>query len=135
MGFRRRVKTTGKVEIPEGTRKEAEFLYLHKITSLIRNPKQEVLLIMDVFRGQITDDVTNRLKENNIQVVLVPNNMTHLFQPLDLTVSKHCKLFLKNRFSEWYSQQIENQLAVGKKIEHIDIKFKLTTIKPLHLNG
>ena len=84
------------------------------------------------FGGQITDDVTNRLKENNIQVVLVPNNMTHLFQPLDLTVNKHCKFFLKNRFSDWYSQQIENQLAVGKKMEQIDIKFKLTTIKPLH---
>ena len=249
MGFRRRMKTTGKVEIPEGAKKEAEFLYLHKITSLIekfkipdslvlnldqtplkyvpamnhtmakrnsksvaiagstdkrsitatfvitlgghflpiqliyggktkqslprfkfpdsfslscnpkhysnteeslklideilvpyvnsqreilRNPKQEALLIMDVFRGQITDDVTNRLKEKNIHVVLVPNNMTHLFQPLDLTVNKHCKLFLKNCFSKWYSQQIENQLAVGKKMEEIEIKFKLTTIKPLH---
>lgn len=69
MGFRRRMKTTGKVEIPEGARKEAELLYLHSIVSV----------------------------------------------------------------AERHSQQIENQLSTGKKIEEIDIKFQLTTIKPLHV--
>ena len=39
MGFSRRMKTTGKVQIPEGARKEAEFLYLHKITTLIETFK------------------------------------------------------------------------------------------------
>ena len=193
MGFKKRMRTTGKVEIPEGARKEAELLYLHNIVtivekyeishSLIMNldqtplkyitamnhtmtnqnsksvsiarssdkrsitgtftitlsghflpmqliyggktkqslprfkfsdgfslscnpkdfsnamesiklineiiipyvqsqrkelgkPKQAVLVIMDVFRGQITDDVISLLRNNNIHYVLVPNNMT-----------------------------------------------------------
>ena len=29
--------------------------------------------------------------QNNIYFVTVPNNMTHQFQPLDLTVNGHCK--------------------------------------------
>ena len=58
--------------------------------------------------------------------------MTQLFQPLDLTVNKHCKSYLKRSFSEWYSQQIKNQLSLGKKVEEIKIEFHLTTLKPLH---
>ena len=33
MGFKRRIATTGKLTIPEGARKEAELIYLHKIVS------------------------------------------------------------------------------------------------------
>ena len=87
---------------------------------------------MDVFRGHITDSVISLLTDNNIHYVLVPNNMTQLFQPLDLTVNKHCKSYLKRLFSEWYAQQIENQLSLGKKVEEIKIEFRLTTLKPLH---
>ena len=98
----------------------------------LQKPDQAALLILDVFRGQITEDVTSLLQKHNILLVLVPNNMTHMFQPLDLTVNKHCKTFLKNLFSEWYSRQIENELPLGKKIEDFNIQFRLTTLKPLH---
>ena len=43
--------------------------------------KQAALVIMN-FRGQITDDVISPLTDNSIHYVLVPNNMTQLFQPL-----------------------------------------------------
>ena len=112
--------------------KEVLLPYIEDQRSSPIKPNQTALLTMDVFRGQITDDVTSLLTEHNVYVVLVPNNMTHLFQPLDLTVNKHYKSFLKRLFSKWYSQQIEKQLSIGKKIEEVDIKFTLTTIKPLH---
>ena len=35
MGFKKRMWTTGKVEIPEGARKEAELLYLHNIVTIV----------------------------------------------------------------------------------------------------
>ena len=95
-------------------------------------PKQATFLIMDVFRGQLTDDVISLLRDNNIHYVLVPNNMTQLFQPLDLTVNKHCKSYVKRLFSEWYAQQTQNQLFLGKKVEGIKIGFRLTTPKPLY---
>ena len=106
--------------------------YVQSQRKELGKPKQAALVIMDVFRGQITDDVISLLRDNNIHYVLVPNNMTQLFQPLDLTVNKHCKSYLKRLFSEWYAQQIENQLSLGKKVEEIKIEFRLTTLKPLH---
>ena len=48
---------------------------------------QAALVIFDVFRGQITDDVLNLFKEKNIKTVFVPANMTNLLQPLVLTVN------------------------------------------------
>ena len=97
----------------------------------LQKPDQAVLLILDVFRGQITDDVTSFLQRHNILLVLFQNNMTHMFQPLDLTVNKHCKT-LRIFFLEWYSRQIENELSLGRKIEDVNIQFRLATLKPLH---
>ena len=94
-------------------------------------PKQAALVIMDVFRGQTTDDLISLLRDNNIYHVLLPNNMTHFFRAPDLTVNKHCKSYLKQLFSEWDAQQIENQLCSGKKLEEIKIEFHLTTLKLL----
>ena len=87
---------------------------------------------MDVFQGQITDELISLLRDNNTHYVFVPNNMTQLFQPLDLTVSKYCKSYLKRLFSEWYAQQIVNHLFLGKKVEEIKVESRLTTLKPLH---
>ena len=42
---------------------------------------QPALLIIDVFRGQITQLVLDLLKKNDIVLVRVPGNMTHIFQP------------------------------------------------------
>ena len=48
---------------------------------------QKVMVILDVFKGQITDKVTKFIEENNCMIVHVPNNMTDQFQPLDLNVN------------------------------------------------
>ena len=106
--------------------------YVQSQRKELGKPKQAVLVIIDKFRDQITNDVISILRINIIHCVLVPNNMTQLFQPVDLTVKKHCKSYLKRLFSELYAQQIENQLCLGKKVEEIKIEFRLTTFKPLH---
>ena len=106
--------------------------YVDKQREKLDNHGQAALLILDVFRGQMTQEVTTLLHENNILFVTVPNNMTHLFQPLDLTVNGHCKPFMKKRFAEWFAQQFDKQLTLGKKVEEIEMKFHLTEIKPIH---
>ena len=106
--------------------------YIEKQRQELEKPNQAALLIMDLFRGQMTEEVTSLLHDNNVLLVRVPSNMTHLFQPLDLTVNGHCKAYMKSKFAEWYRKQMENALFQGKKVEEIEISFRLTTIKPLH---
>ena len=60
---------------------------------------QRALLIWDVFKGQTTARVLSKLACLNIVVVSVPANMTHFFQPLDLTVNGEAKRFMKDKFT------------------------------------
>ena len=93
---------------------------------------QPALLITDVFRRQMTQPVWDLLKENDILLVRVPANMTHIFQPLDLTVNRSAKSFFKRKFTEWYSNELKLQLETGTKLDNIEVKLNLTTLKPLH---
>ena len=105
--------------------------YVQSQRKELGKPKQAALVIMDVFWGQITDDIISPLRDNNIHYVLVPNNMTQLFQILDLTVNKHCKSYLKWLFSEWFAQQIKNQLSLGKKVEKVSPYHPQTTLRQM----
>ena len=48
MGFKRWMRTTGKVEIREGARKEAELLYLHYIISIVEKHNIPSHLVMNL---------------------------------------------------------------------------------------
>ena len=78
--------------------------YVKREREDLKNGSLPALLILDVFRGQMISEHTSLLLKNNIFIVTVPNNMTHLFQPLYLTVNGHCKTFLKRKFTQWFVQ-------------------------------
>ena len=99
-------------------------------SSLGLESEQKALVIMDVFTGQMTTDVSNLFAENNILVTNVLPNMTRYYQPLDLTVNGSAKRFMAKKFNGWYSDQITQQLESG--LEEVDVKLCLSTLKPLH---
>ena len=72
------------------------------------------LLILDVFCGQMTNEVIKLLKEKNIFFVKVPNNMIHLLQPLDLSVNCWVQRWMRQQFFDWYAEQIRLNLDEGK---------------------
>ena len=106
--------------------------YVNAERAKLANPDQFSLLIWDVFRGQKTDEVTSLLTENKILYEYVPNNMTADFQVLDLTVNKWVKNITMNKFNAWFADILRRELDSGKTFDGINIKFKLTTMKPLH---
>ena len=58
-------------------------------------------------------------------------NITNLFQPLDVTVNGAAKAFLKRKYTEYYSGEISKALVDGKTLDDIEIKLKLSVMKPL----
>ena len=94
--------------------------------------EQKALLVRDVFKGQVTTKVMETLESLNIECVHVPANMTHFFQPLDLTVNRCAKQQMKNEFVTYYSEAVRCQLDSGKQLEDVDIDFRLSVLKPLH---
>ena len=71
-------------------------------------PNKAAFIVMNMFRGQMAAEVLHILRARTIYLCKVPANMTHLFQPFDLTVNNHCKVFMKNKFGEWFAKQVEN---------------------------
>ena len=63
---------------------------------------------MDVFAGQMSAEVLNAYDEANILIINVPASMMNFYQPFDLTVNGYAKRFLKSKFTEWYSSQVES---------------------------
>ena len=87
------------------------------------------LAIFDVFKGQTTDAIYEMLEKNRILVVKIPANCTDRLQPMDLSVNKAVKDFLRQKFMEWYSTQVMEKLS--KNDSQVAINFKLSTMKPL----
>ena len=95
-------------------------------------PSQKAVLIWDVFRGQKTEKVSSKLSSLNIEAISVPANMTHFFQPLDLTVNGQAKMFWKNKFATWYAAEIQKQVDDGISFEDANVDLKLSILKPIH---
>ena len=51
------------------------------------SPNFPAVLVMEVFRGQMTKAVHILLKDHNIFISLIPNNMIDIFQPMNVTVN------------------------------------------------
>ena len=64
---------------------------------------QAVLLIMDVFKGQIISPVLKVLSNNNTLLQSIPANFTYLFQPLDAQGGPNgfVKRLMKRKFTDW----------------------------------
>ena len=106
--------------------------YIQGECEKLESVDQIALLIFDVLRGQTTDKVLKVLEDNNILATKILPNMTHLFQPLDLTVNKVAKDFMKKKFSKWFSRQISIGLENGQELQDIQIDYRLSVLKPMN---
>ena len=68
------------------------------------------------------------IDDKNINTVIVSENCTDRFQPLDLCVNKAVKTFLRKKFQDWYANEVFTQIEEGC-IEMVDLR--LSTVKPL----
>ena len=78
-----------------------------------------------IMKGQITPRVNAILEENSIHVCLLPVNTTDLLQPMDLSVDKPVKDFLRRKFQDWYSSQMDQEPDIeAANLEPVDSAMK-----------
>ena len=104
--------------------------FLQKKQSALKlDPQHPALVIFDRFKGQCTTKILSLLNDNNILIAIVPANCTDRLQPLDVSVNKAAKEYLRRQFQEWYGDQVCKQLEEGKAVASIDLK--MSVVKPL----
>lgn len=109
--------------------------YLVKTKEELGLPQdQKSCLIWDAFSGQGTDAVRSKLKAMHIEETLVPSNMTHLLQPLDLTTNGVIKKMESKAFSNYFTKVITDAMLNNPDVDVTTIKvdLKLSTLKPKH---
>ena len=91
------------------------------------------LVIMDNLKGQITAKINCILEENNIHVCLLPPNTTNLLQPMDISVNKPAKEFIRRKFQQWYSEKVQERIE-EEDVDAVDItpiKLEMPILKEL----
>ena len=81
--------------------------------------EKSALIIMDNFKGQVTQKMTTLLENHHIHTCLLPPNTTDRLQPMDISVNKPAKAFLRQQFQTWYGTEIAAQVG-GENPEDID---------------
>ena len=90
------------------------------------------LIIMDTFKGQDNDVILDLCEKHMYQGAIIPHNLTNKLQPLDITVNKPIKSFTSDKYNEWFSKQVSQQLE--KSMQPADVKGSLgfTELKVMH---
>ena len=61
------------------------------------------MVLFDAFKGQTYDSTYHLLEQDNIYAVNIPPDYMNKLQPMNLSVNKSLKEFLKKQFGNWYS--------------------------------
>ena len=90
------------------------------------------LIIMDTFKGQDNNEVAKLCRKNNRALIIVPHNLANKSQPLDITLNKPAKSFIKDKYNMWYSEKVAKELNEDKAPVDVEVSLNLSEIKPLH---
>ena len=83
-------------------------------------------------RWKDNNEVIKLCRKSNCALIIVPHNLTNKFQPLDITINKPAKSFIKDKYNMWYTKQVAKQLNEGKAPADVEVSLNLSEIKPLH---
>lgn len=59
------------------------------------------MLVLDAFRGHLTEPVKTQIRKMNGDLVIIPGGMTSQLQVLDVVVNKPFKDNLRKRYTDW----------------------------------
>ena len=75
------------------------------------------LAIFDNFKGQVTDDILQLLEDHNVHSVRLLANCTNRLQPMDISLNKATKDFIRQKFNDWYSEKVAEQIGDGANFD------------------
>jgi len=62
---------------------------------------QPSMLVLDAFKGHLTDSLKNQLHKMKTKLVVIPGGMTTALQPMDVSINKPFKDRLRQQYLTW----------------------------------
>jgi hypothetical protein len=72
------------------------------------------MLVLDAFKGQLTDSVKNQLRKMKTELVVMSGEMTSVLQPMDVSINKPFKDRLRQQYLAWIADPARELTATGK---------------------
>ena len=72
--------------------------------------KRPSLLFLDTFSAHLTDKVQKAFKESNTTVLVIPGGCTSILQPLDVSINKPIKSYLRNMWLQYMLEHSSDQI-------------------------
>ena len=91
------------------------------------SPEYPAVVLFDNFSDQCTEKILKLLDANNINCVIIPANSTDQLQPMDLSINKCVKGYLRKQFQECHAGEILAQST--SESEMVPVGLRLITVK------
>lgn len=88
------------------------------------------VLLSDNLASHISVDVIKKLKENNIDMIFLPPNSTHLAQPLDLSFFRPLKIAWREILLKWKKGEGRKKSSIPKSTFPTLLKRLIDAIEP-----
>jgi len=75
---------------------------------------QPSMLVLDVFKGHLTDSVKNQLRKMKTELVVILGGMTSVLQPKDVSINRPFKDRLRQQYLTWIADPAHELTETGK---------------------
>lgn len=72
------------------------------------------LLVLDSFRGHLTDRVKKQLGSIRTDMAVIPGGLTGVLQPLDVSINRPFKVEFRRQYSEWIANGDHDETPTGR---------------------
>jgi len=72
------------------------------------------MLVLDAFIGHLTDSVKNQLRKMKTELVVIPDRITSVLQPMDVSINKPFKDRLRHHYLTWIADPAHKLKETGK---------------------
>ena len=79
--------------------------------------KERSLLVLDSFRGHLTDDVKKAFRKGNTVMAVIPGGCTSKVQPLDVSINKPFKVDLRRSWGSYMRQSSKEARETGDRVK------------------
>jgi len=72
------------------------------------------MLVLDAFKGHLTDSAKNQLRKMKTELVVIPGGMTSVLQPMDVSINNRFKDRLRQQYLTWIADPARELTETGK---------------------